>query len=83
MLSNFLLIVLILVSEVIICYFDNDLGNYEETLRSNRLNLIFNKHFIDGEKTPDVKTLYVTAEERAVAEDKEWHQRRDEVCQTK
>ena len=49
---------------------DNDLGNYEETLRSNRLNL-FNKHFIDGEKRPDVsvKTLYVTAEERAVAED--------------
>ena len=49
---------------------DNDLGKYEETLKINRLSL-FNKHFIDGQKRADVgvQTLYVTAEERAVAED--------------
>lgn len=49
---------------------DNGLKNYQETLKRNRLNLI-NNHFIDGEKRPDVsvQTLFVTAEERAVAED--------------
>lgn len=49
---------------------DSDLRNYEEILRSNRQSL-FNHHFIDGEKRPDVniQTLYVTAEDRAVAED--------------
>jgi len=49
---------------------DNDLGKYEKTLKINRLSL-FNKHFIDCQKRADVvvQTLYVTAEERAVAED--------------
>ena len=44
--------------------------NWIMTWESNRLNL-FKKHFIDGEKRADVgvQTLYVTAEERAVAED--------------
>lgn len=49
---------------------DCDLKHYEETLKSNRLNL-FSKHFMDGDKRSDVsiQTLFVTAEERAVAED--------------
>ena len=49
---------------------DRDLKHYEETLKRNRLNL-FNNHFIDGEKRSDVsiQTLFVTVEERAVAED--------------
>ena len=49
---------------------DPNLKCYEETLKRNRLNL-FNNYFIDGEKRSDVSipTLFVTAEERAVAED--------------
>ena len=49
---------------------DSGLKHYEETLKRNRLNL-FNNHFIDGVKRSDVsvQTLFVTAEERAVAED--------------
>ena len=49
---------------------DRDLKHYEETLKRNRLNL-FNNHFIDGEKRSDVsiQTLFVTVEERAVADD--------------
>ena len=48
----------------------NWIMTWESTRRLNRLNL-FNKHFIDGQKRADVgvQTLYVTAEERAVAED--------------
>ena len=49
---------------------DSDLQNYEEILRSNRRNLL-HTHFIDGQKRADaqLQVLYVTTEDRAVAED--------------
>lgn len=49
---------------------DKELKNYEGILRNNRRNLL-NAHFIDGKKRADaeVQMLYVTAEERAMAED--------------
>ena len=45
--------------------------NWIMTWKSTRRLNLFNKHFIDGQKRADVgvQTLYVTAEERAVAED--------------
>ena len=49
---------------------DSDLKNYEEILRSNRRNLL-HTHFIDGKKRADTRlqVLYVTTEDRALAED--------------
>ena len=50
---------------------DQELKNYEEVLQKNRSNLL-NMHFLDGKKRGEAKvqTLFVTAEERASAEDK-------------
>lgn len=49
---------------------DSDLKNYEEILRRNRSNLL-HTHFIDGKKRADtqLQVLYVTTEDRALAED--------------
>lgn len=49
---------------------DQELKNYEEVLQKNRSNLL-NTHFLDGKKRgeAEVQTLFVTAEERASAED--------------
>lgn len=49
---------------------DQELKNYEEVLQKNRSNLL-NMHFLDGKKRgeAEVQTLFVTAEERASAED--------------
>ena len=49
---------------------DSDLKNYEEILRRNRSNLL-HTHFIDGKKRSDtqLQVLYVTTEDRALAED--------------
>lgn len=49
---------------------DQELKNYEEVLQKNRSNLL-NIHFLDGKKRgeAEVQTLFVTAEERASAED--------------
>lgn len=55
---------------------DQELKNYEEVLQKNRSNLL-NMHFLDGKKRgeAEVQTLFVTAEERASAEDKKCQQR--------
>ena len=47
-----------------------DLPNYEKKLQNNRRRLL-SEHFIDGKKQTEVevKTLYVTVQERAAAED--------------
>ena len=49
---------------------DKDLPNYEEILQGNRTRLL-SEHFIDGKKRTEVEVqkLYVTVQERAVAED--------------
>lgn len=49
---------------------DQELKNYEEVLQKNRSNLL-NTHFLDSKKRgeAEVQTLFVTAEERASAED--------------
>ena len=49
---------------------DSDLKNYEEILKGNRRNLL-HTHFIDSKKRADaqLQVLYVTIEDRAVAED--------------
>ena len=49
---------------------DSDLKNYEEILKSNRRNLLHTQ-FIESKKRADVQlqVLYVTIEDRAVAED--------------
>ena len=49
---------------------DQELKNYEKVLEKNRSNLL-NIHFLDGKKRgeAEVQTLFVTAEERASAED--------------
>ena len=49
---------------------DKDLPNYEEILQNNRRRLL-SEHFIDGKKWTEVEVqrLYVTVQERAVAED--------------
>ena len=49
---------------------DTELKNFEEILQRNRKNL-FDEHFIDGKKRPEVShhPLYVTADQRVVAED--------------
>ena len=49
---------------------DSDLKNYEEILRRNRSNLL-HTHFIDGKKRAytQLQVLYVTTEDRALAED--------------
>lgn len=49
---------------------DSDLKNYDEILKSNRRNLL-HTHFIDSKKRADaqLQVLYVTMEDRAVAED--------------
>ena len=50
---------------------DSDLKNYEEILKSNRRNLLHTQ-FIDSknEQMPmQLQVLYVTIEDRAVAED--------------
>ena len=49
---------------------DTELKNFEEILQKNRKKL-FDEHFIDGKKRPEGShhPLYVTVEQRAVAED--------------
>ena len=49
---------------------DRELKNFEEILQRNRKKL-FDEHFIDGKKRPEVShhPLYVTADQRVVAED--------------
>ena len=49
---------------------DSELKNFEEILQKNRKKL-FDEHFIDGKKRPEVShhPLYVTVEQRVVAED--------------
>ena len=49
---------------------DKDLPNYEEILQNNGRRLL-SEHFIDGKKRTEVEVqrLYVTVQERAVAED--------------
>ena len=49
---------------------DKDLPNCEEILQNNRRRLL-SEHFIDGKKRTEVEVqrLYVTVQERAVAED--------------
>ena len=49
---------------------EKDLPNYEEILQNNWRRL-FSEHFIDGKKWTEVEVqrLYVTVQERAVAED--------------
>lgn len=49
---------------------DTELKNFEESLQRNRKKL-FDEHFIDGKKRPEVShhPLYVTADQRVVAED--------------
>ena len=49
---------------------DKDLPKYDKILQTNRRRLL-NEHFIDGKKRTavEVQRLYVTVQERAVAED--------------
>ena len=49
---------------------DTEVKNFEEILHRNRKKL-FDEHFIDGKKRPDVShhPLYVTADQSVVAED--------------